>query len=278
MMFELSKKKEILDKTELFVLDMDGTFYLENDILDGALDFLEAVKRAGKRYIFFTNNSSTSAELYIEKLARMNCNITRDMIMTSGDVMTSFLNTNYPGKTVYLLGTKPLEDSFKAAGINLFNLENSDALANMDQRPDIVVVGFDKTLTFEKLSNACTYIREGALFLATHLDINCPMKGGFIPDCGAICKAIELSTGKEPRFVGKPFKETVDMVVAATGVPKERIAFVGDRIYTDVATGVKNGAMGVLVLTGETHREDIGKFDCDPDVVFESIKEMGQLL
>ena len=278
MMFELSKKKEILDKTELFVLDMDGTFYLENDILDGALDFLEAVKRAGKRYIFFTNNSSTSAELYIEKLARMNCNITRDMIMTSGDVMTSFLNTNYPGKTVYLLGTKPLEDSFKVAGINLFNLENSDALANMDQRPDIVVVGFDKTLTFEKLSNACTYIREGALFLATHLDINCPMKGGFIPDCGAICKAIELSTGKEPRFVGKPFKETVDMVVAATGVPKERIAFVGDRIYTDVATGVKNGAMGVLVLTGETHREDIGKFDCDPDVVFESIKEMGQLL
>lgn len=278
MMFELSKKKEILDKTELFVLDMDGTFYLENDILDGALDFLEAVKRAGKRYIFFTNNSSTSAELYIEKLARMNCNITRDMIMTSGDVMTSYLNTNYPGKTVYLLGTKPLEDSFKAAGINLFNLENSDALANMDQRPDIVVVGFDKTLTFEKLSNACTYIREGALFLATHLDINCPMKGGFIPDCGAICKAIELSTGKEPRFVGKPFKETVDMVVASTGVPKERIAFVGDRIYTDVATGVKNGAMGVLVLTGETHREDIGKFDCDPDVVFESIKEMGQLL
>lgn len=278
MMFELSKKKEILDKTELFVLDMDGTFYLENDILDGALDFLEAVKRAGKRYIFFTNNSSTSAELYIEKLARMNCNITRDMIMTSGDVMTSYLNTNYPGETVYLLGTKPLEDSFKAAGINLFNLENSDALANMDQRPDIVVVGFDKTLTFEKLSNACTYIREGALFLATHLDINCPMKGGFIPDCGAICKAIELSTGKEPRFVGKPFKETVDMVVAATGVPKERIAFVGDRIYTDVATGVKNGAMGVLVLTGETHREDIGKFDCDPDVVFESIKEMGQLL
>lgn len=278
MMFELSKKKEILDKTELFVLDMDGTFYLENDILDGALDFLEAVKRAGKRYIFFTNNSSTSAELYIEKLARMNCNITRDMIMTSGDVMTSYLNTNYPGETVYLLGTKSLEDSFKAAGINLFNLENSDALANMDQRPDIVVVGFDKTLTFEKLSNACTYIREGALFLATHLDINCPMKGGFIPDCGAICKAIELSTGKEPRFVGKPFKETVDMVVAATGVPKERIAFVGDRIYTDVATGVKNGAMGVLVLTGETHREDIGKFDCDPDVVFESIKEMGQLL
>ena len=261
MMFDLDTKKEILDKTELFVLDMDGTFYLENDILDGALDFLEAVKRAGKRYIFFTNNSSTSAELYIEKLAKMNCHITRDMIMTSGDVMTAYLNTNYKGKSVYLLGTKPLEDSFKAAGINLFNLENEDALANMDKRPD-----------------ACTYIREGALFLATHLDINCPMKGGFIPDCGAICKAIELSTGKKPGFVGKPFKETVDMVVGATGVSKEKIAFVGDRIYTDVATGVNNGAIGVLVLSGETKLEDMDKFDCSPDAVFESIKEMGELL
>ncbi|WP_243108279.1 HAD-IIA family hydrolase [Butyrivibrio sp. X503] len=278
MMFDIDTKKEILDKTELFVLDMDGTFYLENDILDGALDFLEAVKRAGKRYIFFTNNSSTSAELYIEKLAKMNCHITRDMIMTSGDVMTAYLNTNHKGKSVYLLGTKPLEDSFKAAGINLFNLENEDALANMDKRPDIVVVGFDKTLTFEKLSNACTYIREGALFLATHLDINCPMKGGFIPDCGAICKAIELSTNKTPRFVGKPFQETVDMVVGATGVSKEKIAFVGDRIYTDVATGVNNGAIGVLVLTGETKLEDIEGSVCKPDVVFESIKEMGQLL
>jgi HAD superfamily hydrolase (TIGR01450 family) len=199
------------------------------------------------------------------------------MIMTSGDVMIRFLKTNYPGKKVYLLGTKPLEDSFEEAGITLFNKDNSDALANMSERPDIVVVGFDKTLTFEKLSNACTYIREGALFLATHLDINCPMKGGFIPDCGSICKAIELSTGVSPRFVGKPFKETVDMVADATGVERSKISFVGDRIYTDVATGVNNGAKGVLVLTGETKEEDIAKSDIKPDVVFESIKEIGNI-
>lgn len=270
-MFELQKKKEILNKTELFVLDMDGTFYLENDILDGALDFLDAVKRAGKDYIFFTNNSSTSAKEYIKKLARMNCHIDRSMIMTSGDVMIGYLKTNYEGKSVYLLGTEPLRKSFEDAGINLFT-PSGDAV------PDIVVVGFDKTLTYETLTNACTYIRKGALFLATHLDINCPVKDGFIPDCGAICAAIELSTGAKPKYVGKPFKETVDMVVAATGKDRERIAFVGDRIYTDVATGVNNGAIGVLVLTGETQREDIDKFDCTPDVVFESIKEMGELL
>ena len=271
-MFSLDSKKKILNNAELFVLDMDGTFYLENDILDGSLDFLEAVKRAGKRYIFFTNNSSTSSEEYIKKLARMNCNITGDMIMTSGDVMIKFLQTKYPGKSVYLLGTEPLRKSFADAGINLFEACGEAG------RPDIVVVGFDKTLTYETLTNACTYIREGSLFLATHLDINCPVKGGFIPDCGAICAAIELSTGVAPRFVGKPFKETVDMIVASTGIDAEKIAFVGDRIYTDVATGVNNGAMGVLVLTGETKEEDIPASKVKPDAVFASIKEMGEML
>ena len=141
-----------------------------------------------------------------------------------------------------------------------------------------MVIGFDKTLTYEKLTNACTYIRNGALFLATHLDINCPVKGGFIPDCGMMCAAITLSTGVEPRFVGKPFKETVDMVVDKTGVSKDKITFVGDRLYTDVATGVKNGAKGVLVLTGEAGLRDIPESDVKPDAVYEGIGEMGKLL
>ena len=119
---------------------------------------------------------------------------------------------------------------------------------------------------------------KGAKFLATHLDINCPVKEGFIPDCGAICKAMELSTGKEPKYVGKPFKETVDMVVDATHVSRERIAFVGDRLYTDVATGVKNGAKGILVLTGESKRSDVETSDVKPDAIYESIYEMGLLL
>ena len=281
-MFDLETKKRILQDTELFVLDMDGTFYLDNDILEGALDFLDSVKNAGKDYLFFTNNSSTSPALYIEKLARMNCHITRDQIMTSGDVMIRFLKANYPGKSVYLLGTKPLMDDFREAGINLFEPEVSEkegfVPCDTDNLPDIVVVGFDKTLTYEKLTNACTYIRNGAIFLATHLDINCPMKGGFIPDCGAMCAAITLSTGKEPKYVGKPFKETVDMVVDKTGVSREKITFVGDRLYTDVATGVKNGARGVLVLTGEAGIDDIPKSDVKPDAVYEGIKEMGELL
>jgi len=275
-------KKKILEKTDLFVLDMDGTFYLGDQILDGALDFLEAVKRAGKRYIFFTNNSSVSSDNYIEKLERMNCHITRDMIMTSGDVMIRFLKAKYPGKSVYLLGTPELRKSFEDAGINLFESERDEKAAMSHARcekvPDLVVVGFDKTLNYTTFSNACVYIMQGAEFLATHLDINCPVQGGFIPDCGAMCAAIELSTKVKPKFVGKPFKETVDMVVDATQVARERISFVGDRIYTDVATGVNNGAMGVLVLTGETKLSEVPESKVQPDVIFDSIKEMGELL
>jgi len=279
---DIELKKKILKDTELFVLDMDGTFYLGDEILDGALDFLESVKRAGKKYIFFTNNSSVSSENYIEKLKKMNCHISRDMIMTSGDVMIRFLKSKYPDKSVYLLGTPELEKSFREAGINLFESERDekDAMSHAicENIPDIVVVAFDKTLNYEKLSNACVYIMKGAKFLATHLDINCPVKEGFIPDCGAMCAAIELSTKVSPKFVGKPFKETVDMVVDATGVDASKISFVGDRIYTDVATGVNNGAMGVLVLTGECKLSEVPDSDVQPDVIFDSIKEMGELL
>lgn len=263
----MENRLELLRNTQLFVLDMDGTFYLGDQILPGALDFLDAVRESGRDFLFFTNNSSKNPEDYIKKLAGMNCHITRDQIMTSGDVTIRYLNTHHKGKTVYLVGTPALEESFREGGIPLTK-----------DKPDIVVIGFDTTLTYEKLERACTYIREGALFLATHLDINCPVQGGFIPDCGAFCAAIQLSTGKEPRFLGKPFPETVEMVLSHTGAEKSRTAFVGDRLYTDVATGVKNGAMGFLVLTGETTLADVPGSDVQPHAIFEGLQEMGAFL
>lgn len=261
------EKLQLLKETELFVLDMDGTFYLDTTILDGSLEFLKEVERLGKRFVFFTNNSSKSPKTYIDKLAKMDCFIGRDQIITSGDVMIQYLKTYYPGKTVYLVGTPDLEANFAENGINLTK-----------DMPDVVVIGFDLTLTYEKLERACTYIRNGAVFLATHLDINCPTKEGFIPDCGAMCAAISLSTGKEPRYVGKPFKETVDMVLKLTGAKREEVSFVGDRLYTDVKTGVANGAHGILVLSGETKLEDVPASDTVPDAIFTGLNEMGELL
>lgn len=261
------QKKDFLSQIDLFVLDMDGTFYLGDIILEGSLDFLQKVEACGKSYVFFTNNSSKSPQNYINKLAKMDCHIERNQIMTSGDVTIEFLNRKRSGKSVYLVGTPALVESFQEAGIPL-----------TEENPDIVVIGFDTTLTYEKLERACTFIRNGAEFLATHLDINCPTEDGFIPDCGAMCALISLSTAKEPKYLGKPFKETMDMVLAKTGFEKERVAFVGDRIYTDVATGVKNGSNGILVLSGETKLEDVERSEVKPNAIFASIGEMAKYL
>ncbi len=261
------EKTKLLEKIRLFVLDMDGTFYLGDQILPGAADFLKAAKEMGRDVLFFTNNSSRSPKDYIQKLGRMGCPITRDKIMTSGDVTIRYLQSQYPGKKVFLLGTPSLRECFEEAKIPL-----------TEENPDLVVVGFDTTLTYEKLTLACNFIRNGATFLATHLDINCPTETGFIPDCGSICAAISLSTGKQPRYLGKPFAETAEMVLDKTGYAKDEIAFVGDRIYTDVATGVKNGAAGILVLTGETKASDIPQAEVQPTAVFDSLGEMGKLL
>lgn len=263
-------RAEILKEIDLFVLDMDGTFYLGDRRIDGALEFVQYVQQKGKRILFFTNNSSRSPKVYMERLAKMDCPITREQIMTSGDVTIAYLKETYPGKSVYLVGTPALTESFREEGICLWK--------EGDRQPDIVVVGFDTTLTYEKLEHACTFIRGGSLFLATHLDINCPTETGFIPDCGAFCAAITLSTGKEPKYLGKPFRETVDMVLLCTGAKREKVAFVGDRLYTDVATGVNHGAHGFLVLSGETKLQDLETSKVQPDAVYQSLGEMKELL
>lgn len=254
-----------LDYIDLFVLDMDGTFYLGEKIIEGSLEFLDAVKNAGKRAIFFTNNSSKDKQLYVQKLAGMNCFVSEDDIMTSGDVTIAFLKRERKGKKVYLVGTPALERSFVQAGIEP---------VSYGEKCDIVVVGFDMTLTYEKLEYACTAIRNGAEFIATHPDINCPTENGFIPDCGAFIAAISLSTGVKPRILGKPYQDTADMVASVYSTDKKHIAFVGDRLYTDVACGVNNGATGILVLSGETKPEDIEKSDTKPDFVFNSLVSM----
>jgi len=260
-------KRQAVQDVGLFVLDMDGTFYLGNKLIDGSLEFIRRVGETGRRFVFFTNNSSRIPAFYQQKLEHMGCHVRQDEVITSGDVTIAYLQANHPGKTVYLVGTPLLEQSFREAGIAL-----------TDAMPDLVVVGFDTTLTYEKLERACTYIRAGAAFLATHLDINCPTEDGFIPDCGAMCALITKSTGVEPRYLGKPFPETVDMILRITGARRKEIAFVGDRLYTDVAVGVKNGAKGFLVLTGEAQMKDVACSDVQPTCIYDSLLDISRYL
>jgi HAD superfamily hydrolase (TIGR01450 family) len=285
-------KRRALEGVRLFVLDMDGTFYLGDRVLPRSLAFTRRVREAGLRSLFFTNNSSRTPERYLEKLAGMGLPTSREDLLTSGDVAIEYLHAHHAGQSVYLLGTDALQQDFASRGIRIF--ESDEALKDDDQgggsgdaeagsgrcgaRPDIVLAAFDTELTFAKLERACTYIRAGALFLATHPDINCPTEGGFIPDCGAFCAAITLSTGVTPRILGKPYPETIEMIEHVTGVPRAEIAFVGDRLYTDVKVGVNNGAKGFLVLTGETTLADLETADVCPNAVFQDLGDIADHL
>ena len=215
--------------------------------------------------LFFTNNASHTDEFYVAKLNRLGFEVSSDEIMTSGDVTVEYLNRHRAGKSVYLVGVDELIDDFKKKGINLIDGKSESA--------DIVVTSFDTTLTYEKLDNACRLIRNGAEFLSTHPDFNCPTETGFIPDSGAITAFVTASTGKLPTYFGKPYRETIEMICEATGVDRDKMCIFGDRLYTDIALGKKFGVTSVLVLSGETKESDVlAADDADkPDFVFDSL-------
>ncbi len=248
--------KKQLEEIKYFILDMDGTIYLGDQLLEGTHSFFDDLKKSGKDFLFFTNNSSKNNKIYQEKLKGMGIEVPREKIVTSGMVTIDYLKKTYGDPTVYLLGTPMLEMDFKEAGI-LLTREN----------PDVVVAGFDTTITYEKLADACRFIRAGKPFVATHLDYNCPTEDGFIPDCGAICAFITASTGVNPKFIGKPFVETAEYLCRYLNCAKEEIAFVGDRLYTDIRIGAEHGMLSILVMTGETRQEDLEHAEFKPDIV-----------
>lgn len=261
MQDEILKK---ISEIQLFVLDMDGTLYLGESPLDGAADFCKKIIESGRKLIYFTNNASKAPEDYVEKLVRLGFPCKRENVMTSGDVAIAFLNKYHKGESVYLVGTENLEKSFAENGIAI------------SDNAKIVVVSFDLSLTYEKLERACTLIRNGAIFYSTHPDINCPTQNGFIPDSGAICGAIALSTGVQPKYFGKPYAETAQMIELVSKVSKCKTAMVGDRLYTDIALGKNNGLCSILVMSGETTEqmlEDLTENE-KPDLKFGSVKEI----
>lgn len=244
-----------------YIVDMDGTFYLGDELLPGALRFAEAVKNKGKRFFFFTNNSSHDEDECLARLNRLGYPAEKGSVIISSHVTADFLNRNRAGKSVYLVGNRNLTKDFTEAGIKL-----------VDETPDIVVIGFDTELTYEKLDKAANYIAGGAEYIVTHPDVNCPLAKGFMPDVGAFMALIKASTGREPDLImGKPYAFTVDYVTNLIGCKKEEIAFVGDRLETDIAIGSKNGLRSVLVYTGVTTPEMYARSDIRATAAYENI-------
>ncbi len=253
-----------LKHIKAFLLDMDGTLYLGDQPLPGANAFLTYLDAVDLPFFCLTNNSSKAAQDYLEKFNRLGYPVTLEQIITSGQLTATSLGRRYPDASVYIVGTPSLVDEFRVAG---FRLD--------DDQPELVVVGFDTGFTYEKLSRLCTFVRQGLPYFATHPDFNCPTETGPIPDIGATLAFVQASTGRNPDEVfGKPSPALASAILEKTNMPSADVCMVGDRLYTDIAMS-RHGLKTILVLSGESKREDLQDSLDQPDWIFEDV---GQLL
>jgi len=258
---------EWLKEIECFLFDMDGTIYIGNRLLPGALDLVTTLKEQSIPHYFLTNNSSRSKLDYVKKLEAFGIPVTADEIFTSGEATAIYLKKQKPGARIYIVGTPSLEKEFASRGFQI-----------VGQNPDYAVLGFDTTLTYEKIWKLCDFVREGIPYIATHPDINCPTETGFMPDIGAMMELVASSTGSRPDvIVGKPHQPIIEAILEVTGVEPSQLVMVGDRLYTDIALG-RAGINTILVLSGEATRDDIPSAPVQPDLVLENVGELLELL
>ncbi len=262
---ELNRDEEnILPQVKCFALDMDGTIYLGEKWIDGATEFLERIEASGRSYVFLTNNSSKNAAVYVKKLARMGLFVGEEKIVTSGQATIYYLKQHFPGKRVFLLGNALLQAEFLQEGIPL-----------TDENPEVVVTAFDTSLDYRKMCKVCDFVRAGLPYLATHPDYNCPTEDGFVPDAGAIHAFIHASAFRYPdRVIGKPNEDIIHYLTKRVNAARGEIAMVGDRLYTDIAAGVRHGLKSVLVLSGEATMEELEASEIKPHLLFSSVREM----
>lgn len=261
-------REGLLQTVKCFLLDLDGTVYLEESWIPGAVEFLEKVESSGRQYFFLTNNSSRCAEDYVEKFRRMGFPVGKEKIIASGEVTAEYVKTHYPHEPVFVLGNESLKREFTSRGIPL-----------AEENAQVLVTGFDTTLTYRTMTIACDLARSGVPYIATHPDFNCPVKGGFIPDIGAIEAFIAASANRHPDVIlGKPYGGIVEYALKRAEVKRCETAMVGDRLYTDIPAGVRNGLLSIFVLSGEGKLEELPRYAEQPHLIFSSVKELGELL
>ena len=247
----------------LFLLDMDGTLYLDDRLFDKVPEFLSHVRRISGRYLFLTNNSSRGVEGYMEKLSRMGIPTAPEDYLTSVDAAIDHLCRFHAGEKCYVFGTRAFYGQLQTAGIPVTDRPEDDV--------DILLCGFDRELTFRKLEDACILLNRGVTWLATNPDWVCPTWYGSVPDCGSVCRMLTTATGREPLFLGKPQPAMAELALRRTGFSPEQAVMIGDRLYTDVACGINAGIDSIFVLSGEGTEADIAQYGIHPTWIFSDI-------
>jgi len=251
-----------LANKRLYLLDMDGTIYIDNQLFDGTLDFLERVKQIGGRYMFLTNNSSKSVDKYVEKLGALGIAATAEDFFTSTNATVMFLaEKNY--QKIYAFGTESFKSQLRAAGFPVTDV--------LEEGIDCLCMGFDTELTFQKLEDACILLGRGVDFIATNPDWVCPTAYGYVPDCGSVSEMLFRATGRRPQFIGKPQPDMALAAISQSGFSPEEAVLIGDRLYTDIACGVNAGISTIFVLSGEGTMEDLEASEVKPTYVCDGI-------
>ena len=263
-------KNQILASKKLFLFDMDGTLYLGDRLFDFTQPLLEEIRRTGGKYLFMTNNSSKSVSDYIKKLEKLGISSTREDFITSSQATAYYLHKHHEGQRLYVCGTESLKEELRWEGFQV---------TETVEDTDCIVMGFDTELTFQKLHDVSFLLLTRELpYIATNPDLVCPTEFGSVPDCGSVCGMIFNATGKRPVVIGKPSPLMPQLAMDRLGYSKEETCVVGDRIYTDVKSGLNAGITGILVMSGETTPEILAQSEDKPHLVLESAKEILEVL
>ena len=259
-------KQETIQSMKLFLFDMDGTLYLGDRLFDFTIPLLRRIKATGGRYLFMTNNSSKSVEDYIRKLGLLGITADREDFITSSQATAYYLRQNHPGKRLYVCGTNSLKRELGGAGFRV--VEDAD-------QAECIVMGFDTELTFQKLWDVSRLLQTRDIpYIATNPDYVCPTEFGSVPDCGSVCDMIYNATKKRPLVIGKPEALMPRLAMERLGISPAHTCCIGDRIYTDIRSGLNAGITTLLVLSGEVTREDLNASPIKPHFVLEDAGEI----
>ena len=258
---------KILDNMKLYLFDMDGTLYLGDRLYSFTQELLQTIRAKGGTYLFMTNNSSKSVADYIKKLDKLGIAATKEDFITSSQATAYYLQKHHKGQTLYVCGTNSLKQEL---------MDNGFAVTEDLDKVECIVMGFDTELTFQKLHDVSYLLltRPELPYIATNPDLVCPTEFGSVPDCGSVCGMIYNATGKKPVVIGKPSALMPQLAMERLGYGKDETCVVGDRIYTDVKSGLNAGITGILVMSGETTYEILAESDDKPHLVLQDAGEI----
>ncbi|MBQ6164421.1 MAG: HAD-IIA family hydrolase [Clostridia bacterium] len=260
-----------LKAINLWLFDMDGTLYLGDRLFPFTLPLLTLLKERGRKYLFMTNNSSKSVADYIKKLGRLGIPAGEDEFITSAQATAYYLEKHYKNRFMYVQGTKSLKDALRARGFNITDVYSPDV--------DCVVTGFDTELTFQKLEDLSRILLNKDIpYIATNPDLVCPTEFGSVPDCGSVSEMLFNSTGRRPKFIGKPEPLMPQLAMETWGCKPEETIVIGDRIYTDIKSGLNAGIHTALVMSGETTPAILAASPDKPEAVYRDCGEILELL